>query len=672
MGIKSEIKVLVCVLISLFLAAGSLLYADSYSYPQLVEKMYDLEALSVLPEEGEQGLQWTSYDRRSYYDTQSGKYIGWDANGDGDSYIRVEGDRIVMAEIDGPGCIWRIWAATAGRGKVTIILDGQKTVDMPFEDYFSGKVAPFNRDQIVHIVANGKNNYTPIPFQKSCKILADKDYGRYFIFGYSKFPEGTKVPTFSMDMSDQDSKALDEANTILKNTKQKDHAGEKILKKTIVLEPGQAADVFNEKGKYAISQFVCEPKNLPSDVQAQRNLLRSIDLYMYWDGEGEASAWSPLGDFFGTGPGINEYASYPMGTSNGRFYSNWYMPFAKSGKISIENQNENAVELDFIIKYAPLNGDAKKYSRFHAKWHRDVFPLKDERGAIDWTLLKVKGRGRYVGTQLQIWNPRGGWWGEGDEKFYIDGEKFPSLFGTGSEDYIGYAWSSYELFEHPYHNQTISEDGMGHVSVNRWHIPDNIPFQESFDGYIEKYFSNMRPTQFAAVVYWYADKNSEDPLKPVALKDRLDYYKGVMFPLMCNGLIVIEKPAGVITEQGMAYFAPGKWTEDKQLWWEAKKPDTVLRLGFNVPKDGVYRLSTKLTKAVDYGNVQLYVNDEAVGDVYDCYQAEGVGITDEIDLGTVEIREGLNILKVKMVGKNPEAYGRYMFGMDYLKAVEVD
>ncbi len=670
MEIKNKFKIAVYTLMSLFLVTGPSLYADSYSYRQLVEKMYDLEALSVLPEKTEQGLQWSSYDRRSYYDTQSGKYIAWDANGDGDHYIRKEDGRIVMAEIDGPGCIWRIWAATAGRGKVTIILDGKKAIDMPFEDYFSGKIAPFNRDQLVHIVANGKNNYTPIPFQRSCKILADKDYGRYFIFGYSRFGQGTKVPTFSMDLSSQDNNALDKANAILKNTKQKDHAGEKIIKTTVVLKPGQVADVFNRTGKYAITQLVCKPKNLPSEVQAQRDMLRSVELYMYWDGERRASVWSPLGDFFGTGPGINQYSSYPMGISKERFYSNWYMPFSRSGKITLKNQSKDTVEFDFVIKYAPLNGDADKYSRFHAKWHRDVFPLKDERGAIDWTLLKVKGTGRYVGTQLQIWNPRGGWWGEGDEKFYIDGEKFPSLFGTGSEDYFGYAWSSYELFQHPYHNQTISEGGSGHISVNRWHIQDNIPFQKSFDGYIEKYFSNMRPTLFAATIYWYADINSVDPHEPVALKDRLNYYKGVMFPLMCNGLIVIEEPPGMVVEQGMGGFPLGKWTEDKQLWWEAAKPDTVLRLGFNVPEDGAYELFTKLTKAVDYGIAQLYVNDVPVGDVFDGYQPEGVGITDEIKLGTVEIRKGLNILKVKMIGKHPEAYGRYMFGMDYLKVVK--
>ena len=76
---------------------------------------------------------------------------------------------------------------------------------------------------------------------------------------------------------------------------------------------------------------------------------------------------------------------------------------------------------------------------------------------------------------LHIWNPQGGWWGEGDDKFFVDGEKFPSSFGTGSEDYFGYAWSSPVLFQHAYHNQTHNDGGSkGHVSANRWHIPDAV------------------------------------------------------------------------------------------------------------------------------------------------------------------------------------------------------
>ena len=109
---------------------------------------------------------------------------------------------------------------------------------------------------------------------------------------------------------------------------------------------------------------------------------------------------------------------------------------------------------------------------------------------------------------LHVWNPRGGWWGEGDEKFFVDGEMFPSTFGTGSEDYFGYAWCDPTLFTNCYHNQTISMGNRGHISVNRWHIGDNVPFQESFEAAIEKYYPNSKPTLYAATAYWYQDRKS--------------------------------------------------------------------------------------------------------------------------------------------------------------------
>ena len=92
-------------------------------------------------------------------------------------------------------------------------------------------------------------------------------------------------------------------------------------------------------------------------------------------------------------------------------------------------------------------------------------------------MLRTEGRGRFCGVMLHVWNPRGGWWGEGDEKFFVDGEKFPSTIGTGSEDYFGYAWCDPHLFQKPYHAQSMTQNNAGHQSVLRWHVVDNIPFQ---------------------------------------------------------------------------------------------------------------------------------------------------------------------------------------------------
>ena len=142
---------------------------------------------------------------------------------------------------------------------------------------------------------------------------------------------------------------------------------------------------------------------------------------------------------------------------------------------------------------------------FHAKWRIE----KDlpSRPFTDWTHLECSGNGRFVGGALHVINPVRGWWGEGDEKIYVDGETFPSHFGTGTEDYYGYAWCSNERFVHAYHNQPRCDGpgNYGNTSVNRFHILDDIPFTRSFKFDMENWHSNPTcDTTRAAVSYWYA------------------------------------------------------------------------------------------------------------------------------------------------------------------------
>src|ERR1043166_400761 len=162
-------------LIALILSSVARGADQKLTYVDLIQRLTDLEYLATIPASGEQCAQWSSYDRKSRYEAASGKYVGWDANGDGDGIIRKEGNTLVLAEMEGPGCIWRMWSATPGDGHVRIYLDGasEPAVDLSFKGYFDGKHAPFTRLALVHTVAHGWNNYTPIPYQKSCKIVAD-------------------------------------------------------------------------------------------------------------------------------------------------------------------------------------------------------------------------------------------------------------------------------------------------------------------------------------------------------------------------------------------------------------------------------------------------------------------------------------------------------------------
>lgn len=509
-------------------AAGSALGShQTLTYIDLTARLTDLQRLAVLPQPGERCAQWSSYDRASVYDEATGRYVNWDANGDSHGVLREENGEVVLGEMKGPGCIWRIWSAKPKSGHVKIYLDGadQPAVDLPFEDYFSGKQFPFIGGALVHYTASGANNYVPIPYQKSCKITAEDGWGAYYHFTYSTFPEGTKLPTFSRNLSGAESLALSKANLILSSRLGMDPAGrrpgERRVERLVNIEAGKTVSAARLSGPRAITAIEFRPGEMKDPAET----LRSVVLRIRWDGEKEPSVWCPLGDFFGSAPGTANYKSLPLGMSRDGFYSFWYMPFGRSAEIELVNEGSQDLQAGISIVHAPLECPISEQGRFHAKWHRDAFLPSEPERRIDWPMLKTEGRGRYCGVALHVFNPKGGWWGEGDEKFFVDGEKFPSTFGTGSEDYFGYAWGNPELFQNAYHNQTVNENGnAGNVLVNRWHITDNVPFDKSFESCIEKYFPNDRPTLYAATVYWYQAPGGRDPYLSVPVSERVGYF----------------------------------------------------------------------------------------------------------------------------------------------------
>ncbi len=224
---------------------------QAQTYADLVGRMTDLAQLAVLPEPGERCAQWSSYDRASRYDEASGKYIAWGANNDGPMVIRKEGQHEVLAEMQGPGCIWRIWSARAETGHVKIYLDGaaQPAVDLPFAAYFDGEHAPFNYPALSYdlrkVQSAGQNLYFPIPYQKSCKIVADKGWGRYFHFTYSTFPSATRVPSFSGALAAEHAGALAKVARSLGERLGEDPAGprpgQQEVRKTLRVAPGGTA-----------------------------------------------------------------------------------------------------------------------------------------------------------------------------------------------------------------------------------------------------------------------------------------------------------------------------------------------------------------------------------------------------------------------------------------------
>jgi hypothetical protein len=676
----------VCILLVLACISSG----ETYTYVDLIRKMADLEGLAVLPQPGEDAAQWSSYDRNSRY--ENGQYFDWGANGDGGGFIRTENGEQVLAEMEGPGVIWRIWSALTGSGRVKIYLDGNTSpvVDLPFQDYFNNTQEPFARSALAYNVAQGDNLYMPIPYQTSCKITAVGDWGQYYHFTYATYPEGTVLPTFSRTLSPEEADALDSINAMFANLGDDPLAprpSEETEQENVYLSPGDTVTVASILGERAVTALKVDVGDLGNLAQHK---MREVLLRIYWDDETSPSVLVPLGDFFGTAPGINTYKSLPMGMTNEGLYSYWYMPFSQKAQIDMINDGNSACSLQVSIIHAPLSLPADTLGRFHAKWHRDAFlPVEPER-ENDWTFLVTQGRGRFSGVSLHVWHPAGGqynnpkypntqwWWGEGDEKFFVDGEPFPSTFGTGTEDYFGYAWCNSTLFQRAYHNQTLAprsefqcqtgdRSGGGHIANNRWHIGDNIPFQTGFEGALEKFFSNDKPVLYASTVYWYLSANGTDPYQSehVTLDERMDYFLPPAGIIEGEHLFVKRNTGGTVFNQDMSSFG-NSWSGDQHLWWMDASPSDTLVLDVPVRVHATYDLSAHFTKAVDYGVFQLFLDDEPLGEPLDLYN-QGVIGSGELELGTGELTIGMHELKVVITGTNPNADPRHMFGLDYIK-----
>ena len=653
---------------------------QTLSYADLVHRMTDLSHLAVLPAVGEKCAQWSSYSRRSEYDGKTGKYVAWDANADGAGFIRKEGDQIVMAEMQGPGCIWRIWSARAKKGHVKIYLDGQETpaVDLPFAKFFSGDTAPFNYPELSHdlktIGSKGQNLYFPISYQKSCKIVADEGWGQYYQVTYTTFPKETNVPTFNAALVAENAGALEKVNAFFKERLGSDPAGKRpgqeSLRKTVALEPGTKIRTAELVGPRAITAI--KVKTTFANRRDQMSALRNVALQITWDGEAEPAVWCPLGDFFGTAPGENLYKSLVTGMTSDGYYAYWYMPFGKSAVVELINDGKVSRSLEIEILHAPLERPFKGLGHFHAKWHRQTPGLSRDRWP-DWVMLRTLGRGRFCGVMLHVWNPRGGWWGEGDEKFFVDGEKLPSIFGTGTEDYFGYAWCHPSLFQRPFHCQTMTEDNKGNQSVLRWQIADNVPFQSSFEGCIERYYSKLT-TDYACTSCWYLSPEGSDPYRPVPVVDRDNYFTAST--VIVAGMEIIRPFDGSrVFDKTM----DSTWRNADQVRWEALKPGAKIRFSLSVKSAGKYRIDLGLMKAPFSPIVQFYLDGKKIGEPIDLYNSEPVLIPIRFSFRSLSASsiwpQKKHILTVECVNNNPNVVkfkNGLHAGFDYIDVTPVD
>jgi Protein of unknown function (DUF2961) len=271
--------------------------------------------------------------------------------------------------------------------------------------------------------------------------------------------------------------------------------------------------------------------------------LRELVLRMYWDGETDPSVEVPIGDFFGTG---FEFEDVPGG-HRGQKYQSWWslpitvqdralncyfeMPFGNGARITLSNDGTQDVpNLYFHVDYQEYR-DARRVGdkgRFHAQWRHELtrgVPEsetggKNVDGKNNYVFMRATGKGQYVGTILSVFGLSTGWWGEGDDMFFIDGDSArATINGTGMEDYFNNAWMFQKEFNYPFigYSQQGNRDWTGSHTMYRFHIEDSIYFQKSLRATIEHGHANARADDYTSVAFWYQTEPHQklSPLPPV-------------------------------------------------------------------------------------------------------------------------------------------------------------
>lgn len=276
---------------------------------------------------------------------------------------------------------------------------------------------------------------------------------------------------------------------------------------SVWIEPGQTFVMGEIKDAGAIQHIWMTPTGNP----------RLSIFRIYWDDEEEPSVECPVGDFFACGMGkYGQVTSLPVCVNpKSGFNSYWMMPFRKGCKITMTNIAEKRMRLYYQIDYT-LTDVPDDMAYFHAQFRRtNPVPYKEVYTMIDG----VKGQGHYVGTYMTWGSNSPGWWGEGEIKFYMDGdEEWPTICGTGTEDYFlgSYGFvkrqgKGYEEFNTPFAGmpQVIESEKQPRFALYRWHVMDPIRFEKDLKitmqalGWKKAGLYLALQDDISSVVYWY-------------------------------------------------------------------------------------------------------------------------------------------------------------------------
>jgi hypothetical protein len=312
------------------------------------------------------------------------------------------------------------------------------------------------------------------------------------------------------------------------------------------IPPGETLTVLDDAGPGVLTHVwftIASPEELH---------LKKLVLRIYWDGESSPSVESPVGDFFGLGLGeYFLYQSIPLSVGADKALNSFFvMPFQKHARVTVTNEGSQKVDsfyfnIDYRACAKPL---AAQTLYFHAQyrqaapakgwtddWKENGDPKVNDRpnltGEDNYVWMEARGRGQFAGVTMSILQNQDGWWGEGDDMFFVDtnergsstdGKARPSINGTGSEDYFLGAWGfgthsfAYGLYGAPVKGD---EKAGSRTSVYRFHLDSPIPFTKSLKATIEHGHANHRSDNFYSVAYWYqTEPHSPFPALPAVLE----------------------------------------------------------------------------------------------------------------------------------------------------------
>ena len=494
-----------------------------------MEEMTARENLTFFPVKTYNLHQFSSYNRESV----SPEKEGWFANNDMSHFIRVEENsgrrEFVMFDADGPGAVVRWWMTfyKAQNGILRVYIDNDTTPvikgspkDLLRGNLIAGAPLAAAVQEGAPLGEEGRdydhNFYVPLPFSSHCKITYECDSLElrfenegiavpqgywwpdvFYNIGYRIYPGEVKVESLSKQILENAKAAIEETRTRLLNNPDKSVAEEEFKK---VLLPGDSMLLELSRKDFAINRLVVrmEAVNMP---QALRSTVISADF------DGYRTVWVPVGEFFGTGYSQVTHKTWMNQVDDsGTMESFWIMPFREKCILTIKNYSSDTVHLEGAAGLEPYKWKTGSMY-FGASWHEYYnINSRDEKGSpYDLNFIEIKGKGLYVGDQITLFNNTYEWWGEGDEKLFVDGEAFPSSFGTGSEDYYGYSFGRQEPFSHPFLSQPV---GTGNMSwgptVNMRHRSlDAIPFNSSISSNIELWHWASIRMNYALTTFYY-------------------------------------------------------------------------------------------------------------------------------------------------------------------------